>query len=175
MEKEFYKFEWIFNRDICDELKYHVTGSKGSRLYLIALMTLLMIFGLRSFWLQQFGIGIIYFMIVIVSTSLYFFMVRGWAKTTFKRNLEITGREEIVATLMFMGNQIEIENLISENKSQLKYEHIVRLVETKNHYILLTKALLFININKYNFINFQQEQEFLTFIRNKCVNLKGKK
>ena len=175
MENEIYKFEWNFNREVCSELKWYVAFSKGGKTYYIAFTIALAVLTIFSFGVRQYVAGFITLFGVILFPVLFVFRINEWSKRQFKQYFELTGKKEIIATLTFTDEVIKVENHTTGSRTQLKYKDVVRLIETKNHYVFQTKATVFIDIKKSSFDNNLQKREFLAFIQDKCVNLKGRK
>ena len=169
---EHYAFKFIFNREVADELKWRVAFSKWFIILYVWVVTLgFILLSIYRFWLQAYQIGLQMLLFATIAPILFIFRVNDWRNTVLKQYLERTGKEEIVTTLIFTDEMLKIEDRVTSGKKVLNYKDMAALIETKNHYVLKTKAGLFTGVNKSNFDNDQQAQAFLTFVRSKCVNV----
>jgi len=88
---------------------------------------------------------------------------------------ESSGTEELEMIVSFLEDNIKICDPQSGGIMYVSYDTICRFVETKNMYILFTKAHQCVVVNKMSLIQEQKNEDFIRFIKEKCKNVKWKK
>jgi hypothetical protein len=110
-------------------------------------------------------------MVIIFSLSTLFFHKRD-IKTKLQRQQECEGTSELKLAISFLDENIKIHNLRAGGTIYMKYDSIVKLAETKNLYVLFTKAKQFIAVNKTILFQEQKNNDFIRFVKDKCINVK---
>lgn len=90
-----------------------------------------------------------------------------------RKNREVHGGRDIETEVLFYEEHFLALNKFSKGKTNIKYVDVVRLLETKDLFIIEMEQKLNILIDKSGFTKGAKE-EFLTFIRNKCINAEVK-
>ena len=177
MEKEHYKIKVLSNREVLNEIKYKVVQfPKGTKVELPILVIIIISFSLWYMITGNFLFGFTFLIMPVIFVLVFFFRMKMWVDQLIESQVELTGKEEVEGTIFFMDNEVKMINNLTGNKSNLKYECFLRLTETRNFYILHTKSLLYVAVNKdYFMVREEEEEKFLLFIKEKCSNIKFKK
>ena len=166
----YFESKSILTKDVFMELKRHLMSPNKKRINLITTLV--------PFVVAIFGIAALdgIFATIVATLGIAAGVFGIWypglmRRAALKRYLEVASNLTTVRT--FTDENIRICSVGSEEEStmHIKYDAIVRFVETKNMYTLFTKDN-FISVHKTDLIQAQQSEEFLRFIRDKCKNVK---
>ena len=93
-------------------------------------------------------------------------------KIQLQRQQEREGTPELNLAISFSEDKIKSHNIRAGGEVYVGYDSVARVVETKNFYVLRTKAKQDIIINKASMIQAQKSDAFIRFLRGKCKNAK---
>ncbi|MCL1786493.1 MAG: YcxB family protein [Defluviitaleaceae bacterium] len=96
-------------------------------------------------------------------------------KINLQRAKETTGTTDLEVQTAFADDGIKLHDLSSGGRSTVDYGNVNRFAETKNMYILLTKANLLIIVNKATLAQAGETEAFLQFIKSKLPHVKIKR
>jgi len=95
------------------------------------------------------------------------------SKVQEKRRIESAGgRTEIEIMTSFTEEGVTLTDLATNNSTALKYDIFERFAETERFYALFTKAHQHILVDKLHLIQEGKDKAFLSFIKEKCVNIR---
>ncbi|MDD6796501.1 MAG: YcxB family protein [Clostridiaceae bacterium] len=112
--------------------------------------------------------SILLFLVVILAIA-YLQIVTG--KRTIARIKENTGKEAMRIKTWFDETGMNHENLEMNEKINFKYDVFSRFIETKDYFLLITKAKQLIPVNK-KALDADKISECRQLILNKCTSLK---
>ena len=152
--KEFYSY-WLFTRP--SRIVIHIlllAGMVGVSLVLLRLESV-----------SPAGICCYLSLYLVYWVTLIIQYVRG-CNIQYKRRLEVSNGEPLEAKILVTEGGIESYNTGNENKIQISYDKIRKVIKTKHYYLLKSKAKLCWALKKDGFITGSLD-EFLSFLRNK--------
>ena len=76
----------------------------------------------------------------------------------------------VLAFIYLQKREIKSHNIRTGGEVYVGYDSVARDVETKNFYVLRTKARQSIIIDKAGMIQAQKSDAFIRFLRSKCKN-----
>lgn len=168
---EYFSSKSIINRDAYEEFKWHFI-SKNEKL-----MCGIIIF--CSVMVVIFGVGERYYAFILLGIlGLFVTGIRlvvtpeQIVKINLQRTQEATGFTDVEVITSFTDEKIKIYNVTTGNTTHLSYDAINRLAETKNMYILFSKANQFALVNKTTLMQEQKTEAFTWFLRDKCKHIK---
>jgi len=160
----------VINRDTYKKLKWHFV-SKGENLLLVAGLLLGIMAAIRGIAEQQYmpmAFGI--FCALLIATNLVVKPERI-IKINLQRAQETTGQTDLEIITSFTDEKIKLHNITTGNTTYLGYDAIKRIVETKDMYILFSKANQFVLVDKTTLIQQQNTEDFKQFLRDKCKHV----
>ena len=110
-------------------------------------------------------------MTIVFILALIYFQKRE-IKIQLQRQQEREGTPELKLAISFSEDKIKSHNLRAGGAVYVDYDSIAKFVETKNYYVLRTKANQNIIINKAAMIQTQTSEDFIRFLKDKCKNVK---
>lgn len=105
----------------------------------------------------------------------YAIIIRKNIKRNVAQLRETTNMDACNYTTSFSDAGVEVENQATGAQATIAYDNIVRLVETKNLYMLSTKANQLVIVNRTAIDGAGQREDFLRFLRERCGNVRWKK
>jgi len=98
---------------------------------------------------------------------------RRTVKLYYRRTAESSGGATVLeVTTSFSEEEIKIHNHITGSVTALKYDSLVKFVQTERLYIMITKENQFVVVDKLKLIQDGLNEDFLSFIKEKCNNVK---
>jgi len=179
---ECFETKSVIDKEAFAELKRHLRKPNDRRFLIrypiFGLAFLLLgIYGITSqsisFILSIFCIFVGVFSIIVV--LLLILRGKGAQKEMWEGVKENTGTEEIVYVVSFDEDNVKIHSPRTGGTVYNKYDLIYRFAETKNMYMLFTKANQPIIVNKATLTKEQKTEEFMRFIKDKCKNVRWRK
>jgi len=116
-----------------------------------------------------FTFGAILFTILV--PIFYIRNLKQAAKLHFKRIHESTGTNELELEISFNDDRVTIFCIATNGTSFVEYENFARIAETKNMYVIFTKARQFIVISKDELVEKSERKRFIKFIASKMEKL----
>jgi len=164
---DYFEVESIVNKDTYNELMWHRIPKSVKILVVIILFGCTMSAIGGHYDAAVSGLA----MVVIFSLMLLFAHKRN-VKITLQRQKEREETSELKLAISFLDEEIKIHNLRAGGAIYVNYDSIARFVETKNLYVLFTKANQFVAVNKTILIQEQKRKDFIRFVKDKCKNVK---
>lgn len=130
---------------------------------------------LLSIWASIYFGSAFFIMLIFIFISIIPLSIKQNIKIIIKRMQETTNAKECECTTSFGDESLTMTNHSTNGTTNICYDNIKRLVETKNYYALFTKAEQFVLVNKKDIDQAQKKEEFISFIKSHCKNLKNTK
>lgn len=161
----------IFNEETLKELKKYIMTprQKVPIIFLIivsAFMLMFSIFYLSMGYTAAFAIATLLFILE------YFYVMNRNVNTVFRRMQESTNATEYEYTTTFNADALIGVNHTTNAIANILYDNFQRFIETKNYYILFTRADKYVLINREEIDQAGKREDFLAFLKNKCQNVK---
>ena len=156
----------IINKGTCKEIGWRLISRSEKIYFAIVLFCGLMaaiFFAIGEQYLFTFGA----ILFVVLLPIFYFRNLKQAAKLYFKRVFESTGANELELEISFNDDKVTIFCVATKGTSFIEYENIARLEETKNMYVVFTKAKQFIAISKNELVGKSERKKFIKFITSK--------
>ena len=133
----------------------------------------LALLGIAYLLLWEDRLGIVMILCGFAGPFLHHLNFRYVSKVNEKRAMESAGGAEDNERLVaFAEEEIVIRSTMNENVSRINYNAIKRFAKTENLYALITKENQFIMVNRTQLAQAQKEENFLSFIGEKCKHVK---
>lgn len=116
----------------------------------------------------------IFILIIILEIILYFVKINRIINLEYKRLLQLNNGNECYANYTFNEDEIVLFYESINGTRKLPYNQIVKMVESKNFYVIILQNKLILPVKKNGFID-STEEDFVNFIKTKGkVKLKNK-
>ena len=166
-----FKIEAVITEDMFQELKWRIVPEATNRLY--AVIVLACIVGAStSISVGHYLLAATGFIIGAMAAFAYFRLPKAIVKAMLDREEEATGTRELYRTISFAEDNISIFNGNTGGTICLKYEAIVRLVETRRTYTLFSKQNQMIVVCKTALPQGEERGAFVCFLKDKCKNIR---
>lgn len=90
-----------------------------------------------------------------------------------RKNREIHNGKDVVTVNNFYDDHVLAINALTKNKTNIKYEDVLKLLETRDTYIMEMERGLVLIMDKNGFKKGTKE-DFVEFLKEKCVNAEVK-
>lgn len=172
---EYFETKTIINFKAYKEIKKYTLPTWRKTILVIFPISLIIlsIFCYNLFDKGDSGYTLVLFALGVSLPIIRFMLVKKNEKLLFERNTE-TGFADFENIVSFTDDKVKVYNVHTNGTSYLLYNVIARFEESKHFYILITKANLFILVNKLTLTQEQKEKDFLSFIKEKCINVRWK-
>ena len=161
-----FETEVVINKNTYNELAYKFIP-KG-----VKIIAVIFLLGCTLSIIQGYNDAVSGIMTVILFISFLIFFQKRNIKMELKRQQEREGTPESKLVISFSDDKIRLYNPRSGGVVYLNYDSVVKFVETKNFYVLRTKASQDIIVNKITLIEAQKENDFIRFLEVKCKNVR---
>lgn len=172
-----YETSGVLNEEVIKESKVHVISSKRRKFFII-FSIIMVLCGLSQAILWVVTSDIYYISsiasfgtLAIISISIPFFVQNLFQKRNMQTIKELSGTNSLKVRTIFSEDGVVINNFNASSEIEIKYEFFVRLEETPNLYILITKSGQYYFIFK-NCLNDGEINSFKDFIKENCKNIK---
>jgi len=119
--------------------------------------------------------GIVLIALLSTAFPLQNFIQKIHRNKALRKTKEIIGTEEQEMITTFLEDEVKIYSPQKNGTIYLKYNLFKKFVEAKDTYILITKENQFIVVNKDSLTQEDKNEVFLSYIRDKCKNVKWSK
>ena len=103
-----------------------------------------------------------------------YIMYRNYLITTISRGLGVDPiNKTLTHTVSFCEYELKLRIENNRDAINVNYAYIHKIIETKSTYTPTTKTKQIIIINKATLIKMEENESFLKFLMNKCVNIKS--
>lgn len=146
------------------------TGFVGTGWAIIGILTALSVLAivLKSYSVLIFtSVGIVFLLYRVVGTPI------KWAKIASQKNQSVHGGRDLETDVSFYEEHLIAVNLFTTGKTNIKYVDVLKLLETKDLYIIEMEKKLAILVDKSGFTK-GTEENFAEFIKERCVNAEVK-
>jgi len=160
----------IVNENIFKELKYIMsTAQKMIFMTFLSFSVIGLVLCAISELYQE---VIIITIMTIIFILVCMIILNNQRKANIKRLEESVHSDEYTETTSFTETGFKIINNATGGMKTIYYENIVRFVETKNFYAIITKGKQIGLINKIVIEENGKKEELINFLRLKCLNIK---
>jgi len=120
----------------------------------------------------DFSNAVAFLALIMFFVLLTLFMHKRNIKTLLQRQQENEGTSELNIAVSFLDESIKIHNIHSGGEIYISYDTYVRFEETKNFYVLITKANQFVVVKKEVLTQEGKNEDFIHFLRAKCTKVR---
>lgn len=107
----------------------------------------------------------------IILIAEYFIILNTQLKIYNKRLKETIGTDSVTYTTSFDEVGVNIKNHATNGSGNIKYSDVNRIVETRNTFMIITKANQFTLVFK-ECLKDAQKKEIIEFLKDKCKDIK---
>jgi len=165
----YFESKIIITEDIYNELKWIIVPSITKIAWLVISLAAIG-FVAGAFYTRNY-IAAIICLVVGVAFSLKCVQVpKSFVRSMMERDRETSGGAEACRVVSFHDDKIHVHNENTGGKVYLNYDSIVRFVDTKSTYTLITKTNQFVPVNKITLTQKNKNEVFIHFLKDKCKN-----
>jgi len=169
---EQFETKYIINQATYKELKWHLISTQDwiSGALRIPFFVIIAVLGFEFRIVAILLAGIFLTAFLIIEILL---VPKRVAQVNLQRAQESTGTTDLEVLTSFTNDGVKTFNFSTNGTATFNYNNFIRFAETKNMYILFTKASQFVVVNKKTLAQEGKTKEFRQFIRSKLPKIKG--
>jgi len=170
---DLFETRYTISKETYEELKWHLLSQQDKFAFVLGILCGIIV-AISGIFSQRLEFTLFGIALIAISITELILRPKRFMKIFLQRTQESIGATEFEVQTSFTENCIKTLNFSTNGASAINYTDINNFVETKNMYVLITKAHQFMAVNKATLIQEGQSEEFLRFIKNKLLNIKMK-